>query len=89
MYFSHKLRAAVCYKKYQDTSDNNQLSQSVEWLEKATADWDILVEVTTPVYDPMPVSHVGYRRNDSLFHWSIIQEQVHAELAKLKNDSLE
>ncbi len=84
-YFSNKLRAAVAYKTYLETSDKKQHKLAIEWLQKACFSWDALVKVTEPVYQPMPISHMGYRRSDNLFHWSIVQEQVNAELEWLEN----
>lgn len=89
MYFSNKLRAAVSYQKFLTTNNKAQHKQAVEWLEKATNNWDELVEITTPVYEPMPISHLSYKRPDNIFHWSIIQEQVNAELELFKKVSTE
>lgn len=88
LYFSNKLRAAVYYQKYKLSQDKRQHKLAIKWLKRATRDWDNLVEVTKPVYDPMPISHMSYKRSDNSFHWSIIQEQVHQELQALINDEL-
>jgi hypothetical protein len=88
LYFSNKLRAAVEYKRFKTSNDKNDLGKAIEWLTKATANWHTLVEVTQPVYEPVPLTHFcenspGYK--ELYFHWSIVEEQVKAELDWLKS----
>lgn len=84
LYFSNKLKSAVAYQKYINLQDNKFLQESISWLEKATDNWDELVVVTKPVYEPVPIEHKGYKVDSNLFHWSIVQEEVEAELKWLK-----
>lgn len=85
-YFSNKLRAAVEYQKFKQTNNADNLKKAIEWLEKATKNWDDLVNVTTPIYEPMPLMHNTFRNNkNDLFHWSMVQKQVNDELAWLKS----
>jgi hypothetical protein len=88
MYFSNKLRAAVEYKRFKTSNDKKDLEKAIEWLAKATENWHSLVEVTTPVYQPVPLTHFcenspGYE--EELFHWSIVEDQVKAELDWLQS----
>lgn len=84
-YFSDKLKAAVAYREYLDSKDDKKLENAIAHLENGTANWARLVEVTTPVYEPVPIEHKGYRTNSNLFHWSIVQKEVEAELDGLKS----
>mgnify|MGYP003666502496 CR=1 FL=1 len=84
LYFSDKLKSAVAYQQYLDTKDKAFHQEAIAWLEKATENWSKLVDVTKPVYDPVPIEHKGYRVDSNLFHWSIVQEEVVAELNWLK-----
>jgi hypothetical protein len=84
LYFSDKLKSAVAYQEYLNTKDIVFHQESILWLEKATQNWSKLVEVTKPVYKPVPIEHKGYRVDSNLFHWSIVQEEVEAELEWLK-----
>ncbi len=87
LYFSNKLRAAVEYKRYLTSNDKKDLDKAVEWLTKATEYWHSLVEVTTPVYQPVPLTHFCENDPDykeELFHWSIVETQVKEELEWLK-----
>ncbi len=87
MYFSNKLRAAVEYKRFTSSNDKADLDKSIKWLKKATEYWHAVVEITEPIYDPVPLVHLS--ENDSeLFHWSIIEDQVKDELNWLKNISV-
>jgi hypothetical protein len=88
LYFSNKMRAAVEYKRYKTSNDKKDLDKAIEWLTKASADWSKLVEVTTPVYEPVPLTH--FCENDpeyseDLFHWSKVEKEVNEELDWLKN----
>ena len=88
IYFSNKLKAAVEYKRFKKSNDRTNLDKAIAWLTKATAGWRALVETTTPVYKPVPLTH--FCENDPkyaelLFHWSIVEDQVTAELAWLKS----
>jgi hypothetical protein len=88
IYFSNKLKAAVEYKRFKKSNDRTNLDKAITWLTKATAGWRALVETTTPVYKPVPLTH--FCENDPqyaelLFHWSIVEKQVKDELNWLKS----
>jgi hypothetical protein len=89
MYFSHKLRAATEYQQFLNSTENVHYFKSVEWLEKATDYWRKLVEVTQPVYEPVPLQHYE-NEDDKYFHWAAIEMEVLEELHWLKSigDSL-
>ncbi len=84
MYLSNKLRAAIEYQRFLNDGNKDALQGSVHWLERATQHWQDVVEITTPIYDPMPLQH--YERNGDIpFHWSLVEEEVLEELKWLKN----
>jgi hypothetical protein len=88
LYFSNKLRAAVEYKRFKTSNDKKDLEKSIEWLTKATENWHALVEATTPVYEPVPLTHFCENEEeakDQKFHWSIVETQVIEELSWLKS----
>ncbi len=88
LYFSNKLRAAVDYKRFKKSNDKKDLDKSVEWLTKATTDWHTLVEITNPVYKPVPLTHFCENTpefKELYFHWSIVEKQVIDELTWLKS----
>jgi len=87
LYFSDKLRAAVEYKRYLTSKDTKDLDKSIEWLTKATENWHKLVEVTTSVYKPVPLTHFcenAPEYKEELFHWAIVENEVLTELEWLK-----
>ncbi|RED47852.1 hypothetical protein [Seonamhaeicola aphaedonensis] len=84
LYFSDKLKSAVAYQRYLNTEKEIFHQEAVTCLESATKNWSKLVDVTKPVYQPVPIEHKGYRVKSNLFHWSIVQEEVEAELKWLK-----
>ncbi len=85
LYFSHKLRAAIEYRKYMQSSDRNSLNSAIAWLEKATGYWQDLVGVTQPVYRPMPLMHFTHDREGEYFHWANLESEVIKELNWLKS----
>jgi hypothetical protein len=85
LYFSNKLRAAVDYKKYLESRAYSDHQNAVRWLEKATENWKRVVQVTRPVYQPMPLMHFTHDEGGEYFHWSVIEEEVIGELDWLKS----
>jgi hypothetical protein len=90
LYFSNKMRAAVEYKRFKTSHDKKSLDKAIEWLTIASAGWHTLVEVTTPVYKPVPLTHFCENApefKELYFHWSIVEDQMKAELAWLRSMS--
>lgn len=85
LYFSDKLRAAIDYKKFLNSGENTDHQNAVHWLEKATENWKRVVQVTKPVYQPMPLMHFTHDREGEYFHWSVVEEEVIGELDWLKS----
>lgn len=88
LYFSNKLRATVEYRRFKSTNDDEDLKKAIDWLTKAAESWHTLVEVTNPVYKPVPLTH--FCENDKefeelYFHWSIVEKEVSDELNWLKS----
>ncbi len=85
MYFSDKLRAAVEYKRFTLSKKKADLEHAISWLEKAGDHWHMIVEITSPIYDPVPLEHLS-ENDDQYFHWSKIENQVQDEIDNLKNE---
>ena len=88
LYFSNKLRAGVEYRRFLLSRDKNDLNNAIEWFTEATQNWRSLVEVTSPVYNIVPLVHFAPTHPDygqELFHWSILEEQVLNQLEWLKS----
>ena len=88
-YFANKLRAAIRYRLYQRTGDKAHLSEVAGLLQKAARDWRMLVQLTEPVYKPVPLTHMSESgRESACFHWSIIEDQVLAECDEMNDECL-
>lgn len=85
LYFSKKLRSAIGYKKYLNTGEKTELQNAIQWLEKATENWKQVVQLTEPVYQPMPLMHYTHNGGNKYFHWSVVENEVIMELNQLKN----
>jgi len=85
LYFSNKLRAAVEYKKYMNSGEKADHQNAVQWLEKATENWKQVMQLTEPVYQPMPLMHYTHNGGNKYFHWSVVENEVIMELNQLKN----
>lgn len=85
MYFSYKLKAAVAYQSFVMNGEHKSIQNAVALLEKAATYWDELVNVTQPMYQPIPMMGVDYNSDLKLFHWSNYQSLVYDELDWLKS----
>lgn len=85
MYFSNKLRAAVAFQQYLNSGQKEIHQQSIKWLEKASAHWHQAVEITQPIYNPVPLMHYTKRHEDVNFHWAKVEKEVEEELNWLKH----
>jgi hypothetical protein len=84
LYFSNKLRAAIEYQKYRDSGDIHSHTNAVAWLEQAVENWRKVVEITEPIYKPMPLIHYN-ANNREYFHWSKVEAEVQEELKWLRS----
>lgn len=88
LYFSDKFKSALAYQRFKKSSELDGLNDVILWLQKAAKKWSKLVTITKHIYEPVPIEHKGYRTNSNLFHWSIIEEEIFAELELLKSQHL-
>ena len=84
LYFAYKLRSAVAYQRYLNTQNKAFHTSAVSWLEKAVGSWKTVVEITSAIYDPVPLMHYTHHREDQMFHWSKVSPEVENELTWLK-----
>lgn len=84
LYFSEKLRAAIEYQQYVNTGKKEFLSRAISLLEKSAEYWHNIVEITKPIYLPMPLQHFE-KSKFRYFHWENLEKEVQDELARLKS----
>jgi hypothetical protein len=84
LYFSNKLKAAVEYQHYVETGQTGNHVNAVQFLETAVDNWRHLVQVTEPVYQPVPLMHYTHSGGNKYFHWADVEGEVTEELNWLK-----
>lgn len=85
LYLAKKLRAGVCYARYQRTGDETQRCKAVEWLKEphATGHWENLIAVTKSHYVEQPLMHLG----KTPFSWELFRPQLAEDIAFVGGDS--
>jgi hypothetical protein len=89
LYFSNKLKAAVEYQHYVETGQTGNHVNAVQFLETAVDNWRHLVQVTEPVYQPVPLMHYTHSGGNKHFHWADVEGEVTEELNWLKKLKIE
>lgn len=92
LYFAQKLKGAVALQKYRVKGNEADKIAAVKHLENALYYWDIVVAITNPIYNDMPLTHFSEqngnrsRIHDSLrFHWRILRPEVEKDIEIAKN----
>lgn len=80
--FANRLRAAVEYAQFVRTGNEKNKEAAIALLSKSLENWDDLVRITEPVYDPVPLVH--HNENEgALFHWSSYRNEIKDEIVRL------
>jgi hypothetical protein len=92
LYFAEKLKGAVALQTYRVKSREENKQQAVKHLENALRFWDVVVGITRPLYNEMPLVHFSeqdgkpWRENDHLrFHWALLRPEVAKDIEIAKN----
>lgn len=87
LYFAEKIRAAIALQTFRLQGSNEQKRLAISYLEKALNYWDLLIETTEPLYNPMPLVHFSeqdgkhWKDNDHLrFHWKNLRINVDKDI---------
>ena len=85
LHFAEKLKAAVALQTYKLKGSEKNKQDAIQHLEKALKYWDVVISITRPIYNDMPLVHYSeqngkpWRENDHLrFHW----EKLRPDLVK-------
>lgn len=81
--FANRLRAGVAYEKFQNTGNLASKNRAIDWLERSLESWKVIVNITEPIYSPVPLVHMNSNDNE-LFHWSRFQKDIEEEIEELK-----
>ncbi|MDG5767622.1 hypothetical protein QA596_09115 [Balneolales bacterium ANBcel1] len=80
LHFAEKLKGAIALQTFRTHGDESQRQKAIEHLENALGYWDIVVDITRPLYKDMHLVHYmggSFLRDDErLFHWEHIRPEV-------------
>lgn len=83
LHFAEKLRGAVALQTYRTKGGNNNKQAAIKHLENALSYWDVVISITRPIYNDMPLVHyseqngVRSKENQQLtFHWEKLRPDV-------------
>ena len=91
LYFAEKLKGAVALQTYRVKGGEDNKKSAIRHLESALQFWDVVISITRPLYNDMPLVHYSeqdgksWKENDHLrFHWESIRPDVakDVEIAK-------
>ena len=83
LHFAEKLKGAVALQTYKVQGGEEHKQNAVKHLKNALKFWDVVIAITRPIYNDMPLVHYSeengkhWRENDNLrFHWALIRPSV-------------
>jgi hypothetical protein len=92
LYFAEKLKGAVALQTYRVKGGEENKERAVKNLENAWRFWDVVVDITRPLYNDMPLVHLSeqdskpWKENDHLrFHWALLRSDVARDVETAKN----
>jgi hypothetical protein len=92
LYFAEKLKGAVALQTYRVKGGEGNKQLAIKHLENALHYWDIVVGITRPLYNDMPLVHFSeqdgkhWKENDHLrFHWELLRPAVEKDIEIAKN----
>ena len=92
LHFAEKLRGAVALQTYRTKGGEENKQAAIKHLEKALQFWDVVIGITRPIYNDMPLVHYseqnGVRSKENqqlLFHWEKLRPDVARDIETAKN----
>ena len=92
LYFAEKLKGAVALQTYRVKGGEENKQQAIKHLDNALKFWDVVVGITSPLYNEMPLVHFSeqdgkhWKENDYLrFHWASLRPEVAKDIEIAKN----
>jgi hypothetical protein len=83
LHFAEKLRGAVALQTYRTKGSEENKQAAIKHLENALKFWDVVISITRPIYNDMPLVHyseqngVRSKENQQLtFHWEKLRPDV-------------
>jgi hypothetical protein len=85
LYFAGKLQGAVALQTYRLKGGEENKQNAVKHLEEALRYWDVVVAITRPIYNDMPLTHYSEQNDKLRFHWEKLRPEVAKDLEIAKN----
>ncbi len=92
LHFAEKLKGAVALQTYRLKGGIENKQQSIQHLKNALAKWDVVIAITRPIYNDMPLVHYSeqdgkfWKENDHLrFHWESVRPEVAKDIEIAEN----
>lgn len=96
LHFAEKLKGAVALQTYRLKGGEENKQNAVKYLGNALHSWDILIDITRPIYKNMPLAAYSYphggtqsdNRNNRRFHWEKLRPEVANDIIIAKNATI-
>jgi hypothetical protein len=92
LHFAEKLRGAVALQTYRVKGGEDNKQAAIRHLENALKYWDVVISITRPIYNDMPLVHyseqngVRSKENQQLtFHWEKLRPDVAKDVETARN----
>jgi hypothetical protein len=89
---AEKMRGAVALQAYRTQGNEKNKQNAIKHLEKSLHYWKAVVNITRPIYNDMPLTHMmdqggqNWKANYyDKFHWAQLLPQVEADITVAKN----
>jgi hypothetical protein len=83
LYFAEKLKGGIALQTYRIRGGEENKQAAVKYLGNALKYWDVVISITRPLYNDMPLVHYSeqdgksWKENDHLrFHWELLRPDV-------------
>jgi hypothetical protein len=95
LHFAEKLKGAVVLQIYRTKGGEENKLAAVKHLENALKYWDVVISITRPLYNDMPLVHYSeqdgksWKENDHIrFHWEKLRPDVAKDIEIAKNSGV-
>jgi hypothetical protein len=92
LHFAEKIRAGIALQNFRTKGGEENKQAAVKHLESALKYWDVVISITRPIYNDMPLTHYseqnGVRSKENqflLFHWEKLRPDLLKDIEVAKN----
>lgn len=92
LHFAEKLKGAVALQTYRTKGGAENKQVAISHFEKALGFWDVVVGITRPIYNNMPLVHLSEQNGERTkenqyleFHWEKLRPDVARDIEIAKN----